>query len=126
MSKEYPLYPELKEQAKLEAEALIVLFKEKMRNACEEVLGQVYTDIVPHIESDSWVNFRNDLLAGFQDYRHSKSHADYDFKRIREKIFSEYRAEIIADLNQDLLKKIEEQNKEISRLLEWQDSRFSF
>ncbi|MDD3927130.1 MAG: hypothetical protein PHT33_10795, partial [bacterium] len=53
-------------------------------------------------------NFRNELLSGLQNYGNRKIQAQYDFGRIRKAIFEEFRDEIIADLNQDLLQEIED------------------
>lgn len=118
---EYPLYPKLPEPGAEEAQALIDRFKEKMKKAADEVLGELYSDVVPFIESDSWQNFRNALMDGLKGYHNRKVQAEYDFARIREKIYSEYRAEIIKDLDQDNLKRIEELQKDVSRLRELLD-----
>lgn len=113
---EYPLYPELSDAGKEEAAAFIERFKVQMKKACEEVLGNVYTDVVPFIESDSWQNFRNAMMDGFRNYGNRKVQADYDFKMIREKIYSEFREEIIKDLDQDNLLRIADLQKENQRL----------
>lgn len=118
MSEEYPLYPELSEAGKLEAEALINRFKRRMKDVCEDILGEIYCDIPAYIESDAWTNFRNDMMDGFRDYRTRIKQGAYDFKEIRRQIYNDFRAEIIADLNQDHLEEIERQRAEISRLSE--------
>ena len=111
MSDEYPLYPELSEAGREEAQRLIDKFKKKMKEAADEVLGELYVDVACFIESDSWTNFRNALLDGLRGYKNRKVQAGYDFKKIREKIYFEYRDEIIKDLDQDNLKKIAELEK---------------
>lgn len=118
MSKDYPLYPELSEEGKQEAQELINQFKEKMKKVCEETLGQLYVDVACYIESDSWTNYRNQLLAGFQNYNNRKIQGQYDFAKIRRKIYEEYRDEIIKDLNQDLVQEIESLKQEIKALNE--------
>jgi len=115
---EYPLFPELSEAAREEAVQLIESFKEKLKKVAEEIIGDLYCDILPYIESDSWTNFRNDLLDGFLNYNNRKIQGEYDFAKIRRAIFEEYRNEIIKDLNQDLLKENEELKKEVKRLRE--------
>ena len=104
--KEYPLFPELSESAQEEAIALIERFKQAMRKAAEDVIGDLYADVMPYIESDAWTNFRNELLDGFKDYGNRKIQSEYDFKTIRQEILKHHREEIINDLNQDLLERI--------------------
>jgi len=118
ISDEYTLYPKLSEEAQKEAEALFVDFKNKMEKIAKEVLSELYTDIALYIESDSWTNFRNELLDGLQNYNNRKIGHMYDFKKIRQAIFQEYRGDIIADLNQDLVEENKKLKEEIERLRE--------
>jgi len=105
---EYPLYPILGEEAKKEAQKLMDEFKEGMLKTAKEVLGSLYCDVSVHIESDSWTNFGNQILDGYKDYNNRKIQAKYDFKEIRQAILKEHREDIIADLNQDMVKEIED------------------
>lgn len=113
MSKEYPLFPELPEAGAQAAQALIDRFKEQMRKAADEVLGDLYINIVPHIESDSWTNYRNAMMEGFRNYSNRLVQGEHDFKAIRAEIFKDFREDIIKDLDQDNLKKIESLEHEI-------------
>lgn len=113
---EYPLFPELHEDGKKEAEAVIEKFKKRLKAIAEEVLGEVYCDIPTYIESDSWMNFRNALISAFKNYGNRKLQGEYDFKQIREQIYCQFREEIIKDLNQDNLEEIEKLKKEIRNL----------
>lgn len=115
MSKEYPLYPTLAPEAQAEAQALMDAFKEKLLKLCQETLGQLYCDVSTYIESDHWTNYRNDLLAGLQNYGNRKIQASYDFAKIRRAIFEAHRAEIIADLNADLLAEVDDLKKQLER-----------
>jgi hypothetical protein len=115
MSKEYPLYPELSEQGQKESQILIDHFKDKLKKVADEVIGDLYVDLPSYIESDSWSNFRNEIMNGFKDYDTRKKQNEYDFKEIREQIFKEYREDIIKDLNSDLVEeneKLKKENKE--------------
>lgn len=56
------------------------------------------------------------MMDGFRNYGNRKVQADYDFKMIREKIYSEFREEIIKDLDQDNLLRIADLQKENQRL----------
>ena len=113
MSKEYPLYPALPDAGKEEAQALIDGFKDKLVKAAEEAIRDLYCDVAIFIESDSWGNYRNKLMNGFTNYDNRKLQADYDFKKIRQQIYKEYRGEIIEDLNQDMAQEIEELKKSL-------------
>ena len=98
--------PELPEEGAEEAVRLIECFKEKLKAAADEAISDLYCHILPTIESDAWTNMRNILLDRICDYSNSRTHSSVDYKRIREAIFHEFRDEIIADLNQDLLDEI--------------------
>lgn len=112
----YPLYPLLSEEGKLEAERVIETAKKRIKDACDEALGEIYMGIPCFIESDSWTNFRNDMMDGFLDYRTRIKQGEYDFKQIRRQIYNEFRAEIIADLNQDHLAEIKRLQEVVKRL----------
>ena len=117
MSEKYPLFPDLPDEGTEEAQKLIDKFKEQLKKAAEEVIGSFYCEIVPHIESDSWTNFRNCLMDGLQNYHNRHLQAPYDFKKIRQAIFREYREEILKDLNSDLAEENEQLKKDIEELL---------
>lgn len=112
------IYPELSEQGQLEALKIIDDFKEKLKKANEDVLSDLYCNVMPYIESDTWSNFRNQILDGFKDYKNSKIHNKYDFKQIRRKMFDDYKDEIIKDLNNDILEENEFLKKQVKDLQE--------
>lgn len=120
-TKEFPLYPELTETGQKEAQSIMEKFSADMIGAVkaclEEAGSHLYTDVLPHIESDSWTNYRNELVAGLSDYR-NKHHAEYDFAKIRRAMFEEYREEITKDLNQDLVKEVDRLKDHIKFLQE--------
>ena len=116
MTDQYPLYPELSEAGKEEAQALIEKFKVQLKKAFDNVLSDMYTDIVVHIESDSWTNYRNHMLDGFKNYNNRKIQGEYDFKEIRQAILRNHREDIIEDLNQDMVKEIEDLKETIEIL----------
>lgn len=115
---EYPFYPELKEPAQKEAQALVDKFKEQLKKSVEEVISDFYCDVVVHIETDSWMNFRNQIMEGFKNYNNRKIQGEYDFTKIRAEIFKEFREDIISDLNQDLIKEVEELKSQLKQLSE--------
>ena len=55
-------------------------------------------------------------MAGFKNYDNRKLQSKYDFAEIRKEIYREYRDDIIADLNADLLEENEELKKDNKRL----------
>lgn len=113
MSEQYPLYPELSEQGNNEAQALIDKFKESLKKVADEAISDFYCDVAVHIESDSWTNYRNEMMDGFRNYDNRKVQGEYDFKEIRQAILKNHREDIIADLNQDMLEEIETLKKHI-------------
>lgn len=113
MKEEYPLYPELPEAGKQEAQLLIDKFKDQLKKAADEVISDLYVDVVEHIESDSWTNFRNFLMSGLKNYDNRKLQAKYDFKEIRQSILRNHREDIIDDLNQDMLEEIEKLKQQL-------------
>lgn len=110
-------YPELPEEGTKEAQALINKFIDDLKKSANSAIDDLYCTILPHIESDSWSNFRNDIMSGYKNYN-NKIHREYDFKDIRQKIFEEHREEIIKDLNQDLVKEVESLKDTIKHLQE--------
>jgi len=113
MSEKYPLYPRLSEEGEKESQIIIDAFKEKLKAAAEDAIGELYCDVVPHIESDSWTNYRNDLMDGFSNYGNRLIQGEHDFAKIRASILKNHHEEIISDLNQDMLKEIERLKEEI-------------
>ena len=113
MKDEYPLYPELPEAGKVEAQKLIDDFKGKLKKAADEAIAGMYCDVAVFIESDSWSNYRNKMMEGFRDYGNRKIQGDYDFKEIRKAIYKEFREDIIEDLNQDMVDEIASLKKQL-------------
>jgi hypothetical protein len=122
IDKNFPLYPELSEEGKKEAQELLDNFttriKKILTDEVENVVGEYYADILPHIESDSWTNFRNEVMDGYKNYNNRKIQAEYDFKEIRKAIYEQFKEEIIKDLDQDNLEEIERLKREIAWLRE--------
>ena len=119
MESEYPLFPELPPAGAEQAQELIDKFKTEMTKIANGVLGELYVDVADHIESDAWINYRNDMMAGFRNYGNRMIQGEHDFKTIRQEIYKEFRDDIIADLNQDLVKEVAELKADVERLNEW-------
>lgn len=114
-NKDFPLYPYLSEVAEEEAGKVLETFAAKMKKLAEETILNFTSEYLPYIESDAWENFRGDLLSGLANYHNRKVQADYDFKEIRRAIYEEYRQEIIPDLDQDNLERIEELERKLKK-----------
>ena len=116
MSEEYPLYPELTEQGKEEAQKIMDSFKPKLEKLVNEVLGDLYTDVSYYVESDHWTNYRNALMDGFKNYGCGKPNHEYDYKELRQAIYRNHKNEIVNDLNQDLVAENENLRKRVEQL----------
>jgi len=100
-------YPELAEGGQEEAVALIEHFKTDLEKAAKEAISNLYCDILPYIDSDSWMNFGNAILGHLCDYHRLRKHQPYNAQKIRQAIFKQFREEILPDLNQDLVEEVE-------------------
>ena len=124
----YPLYPELSEAGNKEAQELMDKFKVKAKKVLDglldDYLGAVYCNLLPDIESDSWLNYRNTIMEGFKNYDNRIIQNKYDFKEIRQQIYKEFKTDIDKDLNQDNLEKIKELEGTIKMLRELNERRY--
>jgi hypothetical protein len=114
--KQFDIFPELDEQGKLEAQKLIDRFKENMMKIAEEVLGDLYCDVVVHIETDSWTNYRNKMMDGLMDYGNQTLLKQKSYRALRGKLLHDYAPKIIDDLNKDLLDEIAELKRQIESM----------
>ena len=116
MNSTYPLFPELPEEGQKEAQELIDKFKASLLKSAEDAIMSLYTDITPYIESDSWGNFRSQIMNGFKNYENRKIQNEYNFAEIRKEIYKEFKSDLIPDMNQDILKENEDLKKQILHL----------
>jgi len=113
MSGECPLYPSLTEHGEKEAQRIMDSFKPKILSLVSQLMDDLYYDVSMHVQSDHWSNYRNELLDGFRGY--NTGNHEHDFKELRQAIYSHNKEAIDKDLNQDLLKEIEELKATIQR-----------
>lgn len=116
MSEKPTVYPELTEQGKEEAQKIMDSFKPKIKALFEEIMGNLYTDVSYHVDSDHWTNYRNALMDGLRGYKEVESQSEYNYKQIREAIYRNHKDEIIKDLNSDLVNEIEDLKNQIKNL----------
>jgi hypothetical protein len=119
MNNEYPLYPTLTEEGAKEAQMILDAFKERMAKVAKEALNDMYTDVIGYIESDSWTNFRNQMMEGFKDYNNRKIQDLYAFKEIRAQIFKDFREEIMKEMPDELVK----ENESLKAEMKWMRER---
>lgn len=114
MSDEYPLFPKLTEQGEKEAQRIMDSFKPRIQALVTELMDDLYCDVAYHVESDSWTNYRNDLMDGFKGYTAGSSNHPSDFKELRQAIYKNHKEAIVGDLNQDLI----DENKKLAEQVE--------
>lgn len=104
-------------QAQGVLDSLQAAMQTAVTNAASDALGALYADYPKWIDTDAWGNFRQALFEGLSDY--SENRDLYDFRAVRAKLLEEHREDIIADLDQDHLRRIEEleQQLEVERRL---------
>lgn len=117
MSK-HPLYPELTEQGKEEAQKIMDSFKPRILSLVEELMDELYCDVSYYIESDHWTNYRNALMDGIRGYGFGKPNHQWDYKEIRQAIYRNHKEEVVKDLNQDLVEENEKLKNELQELRE--------
>jgi hypothetical protein len=124
MSSNFPLYPSLTAKGEEEAQLLMDSFKPKILKLVDEVMGDLYCNVAYHIESDSWTNYRNELMMGFNGYTNGKSGHKYDFKELRQAIYANHKEEIVKDLNQDLVEENIKLKEQVDSLYNQMHDRF--
>jgi hypothetical protein len=121
-------YPQLPEGAEVEAIKLIDKSKEYLKKTIEnvaiEILDKIYSDVAPWVGGDMVGNFQRQIVDAICDYNQLKEFSRWDAKKVRNRIFSEYKEEMVKDLNQDNLEKIKELEEEIIRLKK--ESRYNY
>lgn len=89
-----------------DGQAFMDRFRNKMRDIADETLGDLYVNVMPHIEMDSWQNYRNVLRSELEhEYKFSKFKEDWA-TNFRRAVFVENREEISKLIEADILKRI--------------------
>lgn len=81
-------------------------FKISMKKIADECLSKLYCDILPHIETDAWTNYRTVLRVELENEAKYSYFKDPWAKILRRTIFIENRDELVQLLNKDLLDRI--------------------
>jgi hypothetical protein len=88
-------------------------FTDRFKKLADEILGQVDAEYLPWVETDLVMNERQRVIAALTSQWNQPNRDDFiisssEARELRARIFEENRDAIIAELNQDSLKKIEE------------------
>jgi hypothetical protein len=97
---DYTLHPD--GIAAIEAE--IEKFKQRCKDAADEALSNIYSDLPSYIESDAILNLEQRIIDGFHDGAKQHIQDAYPFARMRAKLFEEHRDEIMLAMPEELIK----------------------
>lgn len=94
------------EKLQIESQEYIDKFRNKMKAIADETLGELYCNIMPYCETDTWTNYRESLRLELEhEYKFSTFKQDWA-KNFRRAVFVENREEISKLIEQDILKRI--------------------
>ena len=89
-----------------DAEEFLLKFKSRMKAVAEEVMGDLYVNCLPYIETDAWTNYREKLRLELEhEYKFSTFKQEWA-QKFRRAVFVENREEISKLIAQDILKRI--------------------
>jgi hypothetical protein len=108
-------FPELTELGKQEAERLVEQFKKRLKSAAEEVLGKLYCDVLIHIETDSWTNYREAIRLEmqrqwFSDHKHLLHSEEAWASEIRKAFYTQFKDELTDARVRDLEAEVKKLN----------------
>jgi hypothetical protein len=81
-------------------------FKSRMGYIAEECLDELYTNVIPYLETDTWTNYRESLRLELEhEYKFSKFKEPWA-TNFRRAVFVENRKELAELIQEDILKRI--------------------
>lgn len=115
-------FPELNEKGNQDALHLVERFKSKLQACASETIGELYCNLLPHIETDSWTNYREECRLELQKY-YANAEAMTDegawAMYVRKAIFEQFRPELEKGIIADL-------QKQITQLQTWLNERRNY
>lgn len=96
------------DENKLQAEAaeFIEKFRARFRAITEEAFGEIYVNLMPHLETDTWTNYREALRIELEhEYKFTNFRKEWA-TNFRRAVFVENREEISKLISDDILKRI--------------------
>jgi hypothetical protein len=89
-----------------EAQGFINKFRKQMKDIADETLGDLYCNIMPYMETDTWTNYRESLRLELErEYKFSNFKQDWAVN-FRRAVFVENREELSKLIEADILKRI--------------------
>ena len=81
-------------------------FRSRMKDIADETLGELYVNILPYVDTDSWTNYREALRIDLEhEYKFRKFKEPWA-TNLRRAIFVENREELSNLISDDILKRI--------------------
>ena len=94
------------DKLQVEAQEFIDLYRKKMKEVADDILGEIYVNIMPYMETDTWTNYREALRVELEhEYKYSNFKSEWATK-FRRAVFVENREEISKLIEHDILKRI--------------------
>lgn len=94
------------EKLNKEGQEFMEKFRARMKDIAQETLGELYVNLMPYLETDTWTNYRETLRVELEHeykFSHFKKEWAVNFRRA---VFVENREEISKLIEQDILKRI--------------------
>lgn len=109
----------LSEREQNQAEELLQSFANRMRDLADEVIGEVYVELLPYIATDTWSNVRTRFVSDLTTYPQICEHSKFDAKELRKSMLAEYHDEIVNDTIEDLQEQIEDLRDRLDDVRQW-------
>lgn len=111
--------PQLSTAGKEVAETILKKFEEKMKHQAggviKDVFDEFYSSYANYIEQDSWLNIRQHYIDLLCNYSNLTEQDRYTAKKLRKRIFDEFKEEMINDIIKDLEEEVKELKEELNR-----------
>jgi predicted nucleotidyltransferase len=104
-----PREPDVKydeEKLQKDAQEFMDKYRVKMKDISDEILGELYVNILPYIETDSWINYREALRIDLEHEYKFKKYKEPWATNLRRAIFVENRDEVSKLISEDILNRI--------------------
>lgn len=115
-------YPKLSTKGQTDFDDIIKMAKLRILDVCVSSLGEVYVDICEHIETDAWINFRNQFVDAFMRLD-TNFCGKYNLEKLAFKIAEEYPEKLAGLINDGNVKEIEMLKKVIANMPEMRSMR---
>lgn len=89
-----------------EAQHFMDVYRAKFKSIADEMLGELYVNILPYLKSDTWTNYREALRLELEhEYKYS-IFKDRWAENFRRAVFVENREEMVKLLDQDIYRRL--------------------